>query len=398
MGSKLITCVTCLLATFSAVAQKIEGFVTEAGKAEPVQFANVYFANTTIGTTTNEEGYFVMGGFTSGKYDLTVSFVGYNTYSRSIEVRPNEEIKITIELIPEVVSLPEIFVTADTSDWYDNFAEFRKYFLGTTRASKQCEIVNKRSLAFYFDPKERILYAHGREPLVIRNGWLGYEIVYDLVSFEMNHEIRKLAYYGIPRFDFLQAGNKKEERHWKKNRKKVYMGSLLHFFRSVTAESFEEDKFEVQELFKIPNPDRLPEKIIQDRMAYHRERVVKRGVTNASDSLSYYVSEKRKPKYIDSLGIKFKDGSKLMNQDTVDYKGILKVVYKGAKESMTYPFKKNPRPGFQKSLLHIYGKLKLYENGYYEDVRSTFVEGYWSWTGTMSNILPMDYVPERKKK
>ena len=76
---------------------------------------------------------------------------------------------------------------------------------------------------------------------------------------------------------------------------------------------------------------------------------------------------------------------------------MLRIVYKGAKEAKEYPYKSRSIPSWQESTLHIKENLTMYDNGYYEDVRSTFVEGYWSWVGTMASILPMDYMPPETK-
>ncbi|MEM6522249.1 MAG: carboxypeptidase-like regulatory domain-containing protein [Bacteroidota bacterium] len=398
------------LFTISSItaAQTIKGKITEFGTGEPVQFANVYFASTMIGTTSNPDGTFILKNFSEGKYDLTVSFVGYNTYSRSIEVMSKKVIEINIELTPEVMSLPEVFVMADTSNWKRDFQDFRSYFLGTTPASSKTEILNKKKLAFYNDNGQQTLYAHAREPLVIKNDWLGYEVTYDMISFQMEYRKGKLAYYGVPRFSFLEPKNRGTQKKWERNRKKEYEGSLLHFFRSMSQGNFEKDKFIVFEIFKIPNPNRLPDKLINERIARYRGKMSEfsggsvvfsvngSGNLKPGDSLSYYLRERRKPKLIDSLGRQFKTGSELMNGDIVDFNGMLQVVYKGAKEAQEYPFKSRSTPGWQESRLHIRDTLKLYDNGYYEDVRSTYVEGYWSWIGTMASILPMDYIPPEK--
>ena len=390
-------------------SQKVLGKITDSRTNQPVQFANVYFANTTIGTTTNPEGTFKLSGFPAGKYDLTVSFVGYNTYSRSLELKGNETLQIAIELVPEVVNLPEVFITADTSNWKRNFQSFRNYFLGTTPASTKAQITNKKALAFYDDNNQRTLYAHAREPLVIRNDWLGYEITYDMISFQMEYRDGKLAYYGVPRFSYLKPKNKSKEKRWERNRNKAYKGSLLHFFRSMAEGNFEKDEFLVLELLKIPNPDRLPDKLIDERISYYQKGVKAASgglvtisvgganVLNGSDSLSYYLKERRKPKEVDSLGRQFKTGKELLEGDYVNYIGMLQIIYKGAKEALEYPFKSRSTPGYQESRLHIKDRLKLYDNGYYEDVRSTYIEGYWSWIGTMASLLPMDYVPPNTK-
>ncbi|MEM1407228.1 MAG: carboxypeptidase-like regulatory domain-containing protein [Bacteroidota bacterium] len=390
-------------------SQSVLGQITESGTNQPVQFANVYFANTTIGTTTNPDGTFKLSEFPSGKYDLTVSFVGYNTYSRSFELSENETLKVAIELVPEVVNLPEVFITADTSNWKRNFQSFRNYFLGTTPASTKTQIINKKALTFYDDYNQRTLYAHAREPLVIGNDWLGYEITYDMISFQMEYRAGKLAYYGVPRFSYLKPKNKSKGKRWERNRNKAYKGSLLHFFRSMAEGNFEKDKFVVFELLKIPNPDRLPDNLIEERISYYQKGVKtasggsvtisvgSANVLNGSDSLSYYLKERRKPKEVDSLGRQFKTGKELLEGDYVNFIGMLQIIYKGAKEALEYPFKSRSTPGYQESRLHIKDRLKLYDNGYYEDVRSTYVEGYWSWVGTMASLLPMDYVPPNAK-
>ena len=72
--------------SFQLQAQIIKGKVTESGSGEPVQFANVYCASTMLGTTTNLDGTFTLDNLPPGKYDLTVSFVGYYTYSRAVEI------------------------------------------------------------------------------------------------------------------------------------------------------------------------------------------------------------------------------------------------------------------------------------------------------------------------
>ncbi|MEM9859017.1 MAG: carboxypeptidase-like regulatory domain-containing protein [Bacteroidota bacterium] len=394
--------------SFQLQAQIIKGKVTESGSGESVQFANVYCASTMLGTTTNPDGTFTLDNLPPGKYDLTVSFVGYNTYSRAVEIKAKETLEINIELIPEVVNLPEVFVTADTSNWKRNFQSFRSYFLGTTPASEKAQILNKKTLAFYDDYSQRTLYAHAREPLVIKNEWLGYEITYDMISFQMEYKMGRLAYYGVPRFSYLASKNKATEKRWEKNRKKEYRGSLLHFFRSMVSGNFENDKFIVFELFKIPNPDRMPELVINEAISRYREKLKSStggAITiNASgatlglnDSLSYYMRERRKPKVIDSLGRQFKTGKELVDDNILNYKGMLRIVYKGAKEAKEYPYKSRSIPSWQESTLHIKENLTMYDNGYYEDVRSTFVEGYWSWVGTMASILPMDYMPPETK-
>lgn len=67
-----------LLATMAAQAQAVEGYVREAnaGGAQPVFSANVYWLNSTVGTTTDAEGYFKLDKHPF-QSRLVISYVGY---------------------------------------------------------------------------------------------------------------------------------------------------------------------------------------------------------------------------------------------------------------------------------------------------------------------------------
>jgi hypothetical protein len=47
----------------------------------------------------------------------------------------------------------------------------------------------------------------------------------------------------------------------------------------------------------------------------------------------------------------------------------------------------------QRSILRVLTPLKIYSNGYYEDVRGIFLENYWSWSEKIATLLPLDYEP-----
>jgi hypothetical protein len=64
---------------------QIKGVVTDSLTNEPVPYANVYFANTSIGTSTNEKGEYSLAGFADGKYDLTISSVGFKLTQYPLE-------------------------------------------------------------------------------------------------------------------------------------------------------------------------------------------------------------------------------------------------------------------------------------------------------------------------
>ena len=91
-------------------AQKvtISGYVEDAASGEKMIGANVYDGNSLTGTITNTYGFFSLT-LDSGDIELTVSFIGYNTYKRNVELRTDMFQNITLN---QNIEIEEIIVTA----------------------------------------------------------------------------------------------------------------------------------------------------------------------------------------------------------------------------------------------------------------------------------------------
>jgi len=85
----------------------IKGRVTDATTLEPVAFANVYFKTTTIGTTTDFEGYYELK-CDAPSDSLTVSFVGYNTLTKAITQGVSQN--LNFQLHPSMIGLTEVII------------------------------------------------------------------------------------------------------------------------------------------------------------------------------------------------------------------------------------------------------------------------------------------------
>ena len=73
----------------------ISGVVIDSLSQEPVPFANIFFANTLIGTATDVNGEFHIRNIPDGKYDFVIYCVGYKTFrvsgkNTSIRIRKGE--------------------------------------------------------------------------------------------------------------------------------------------------------------------------------------------------------------------------------------------------------------------------------------------------------------------
>jgi len=96
-----------LLPVFSLIAQTKAGGIVTDDTGATVPFANVVFANSTSGTTTNEVGEFYLQS--DDNYDtLVFSFIGYKTKKIALKSRVN--LNMDVKLEQEASSLDEVVI------------------------------------------------------------------------------------------------------------------------------------------------------------------------------------------------------------------------------------------------------------------------------------------------
>lgn len=380
----------------------LTGKVLDSLTRKPIPYVNVYFANTTIGTVTDEHGEFAIKGFSSGKYALTASFLGYTIVQLPLDFN-GTAVNKTIILKEQIIQLNEVQVKVDSTEWEENFDIFKKNFLGLTKNASQLVIKNPRNLRLYLDPHDVVLVAFAKQPVEIENRALGYKIFYQLKDFQVDFKNDKMVYIGIPRFLLLEPKGPKELGRWEEARKRAYAGSFSHFIQSIKRNELHSNGFEVYTIFRIPNTKRPDEKYLNDRISSLRKKYMEIDGTvsvdrnSIRDSLNYYSAKLALPKVIDSVGHKIADSRELFapgSNNLITYRGILQVTYKNEREENNYTPDKPPLKQ-QQSIIHFLGNsIKLYENGYYEDVRDVFFEGYMGWSEKLAELLPQDFIPE----
>ncbi|MEO9891800.1 TonB-dependent receptor [Aurantibacter sp.] len=112
--------VFAFLTLFSATSQEtfgtITGMVNDAS-GSPLPFANVLIEGKKIGVLTNDIGLYTIPRIPYGKYRVTVSFIGYNKVTKSIEVNKNKpQLKIDFTLSENVENLDEVTVKGKTKE------------------------------------------------------------------------------------------------------------------------------------------------------------------------------------------------------------------------------------------------------------------------------------------
>ena len=67
-------------------AQKFKGTVLDGITKQPVAFAEIYFPEIKTGTTTNEEGVFIIEHFKKDKIHIQISFIGYEIIDETLDI------------------------------------------------------------------------------------------------------------------------------------------------------------------------------------------------------------------------------------------------------------------------------------------------------------------------
>ena len=91
----------------------ISGFVRDDATGEPISYANVFLAETSLGSATNVDGYFVITNVPFGSYQLLASMIGFKIHKQDVNIEDNVNIRINIRLTQAVLEGEEVTVTAE---------------------------------------------------------------------------------------------------------------------------------------------------------------------------------------------------------------------------------------------------------------------------------------------
>src|SRR5579863_6784743 len=66
---------------------KLSGSATDASTGKPIAAVSVFLNGTSKGTTTHDDGAFLLTGIPPGSYQLIISAIGYATFQTTIDTR-----------------------------------------------------------------------------------------------------------------------------------------------------------------------------------------------------------------------------------------------------------------------------------------------------------------------
>lgn len=207
------------------------GNIIDAETLEPLVNANIFIANSGIGTASDNNGYFELRNLPYGRFEIIASRIGYETLKISIHNFHDQTRNMRFELNKKPIQFMEITVSAKASQKRKKqLKQFRKNFLGASQNAKETYIRNEEALRF-IEENKGTLYAYAVEPLDIVNNSLGYNIKYVLDEFELTRQ--HVKYVGYPYFEEKTIKSHYDSIEWHKNRELTYLGSLRHFLTAI---------------------------------------------------------------------------------------------------------------------------------------------------------------------
>ena len=212
-----------------ASTSSVYGRVIDKATGKPIPNTNIYLANTTIGTTTNEKGYFEIKDLPQGTFDIIFSHVAYYFHKKTIVLKHYYIDVGTIRLMTKAYQLPTVIVEDEEGKWKDQYEKFVNEFIGEGNNSDSTYIVDPYNIDFW--EKDDKLFASCNDPIDIVNRSLGYEIKYFLDYFESCSKYTK--YSGNAVFTSIPAHSKSDSIRWVAKRKDTYIGSFRHFLNTL---------------------------------------------------------------------------------------------------------------------------------------------------------------------
>ncbi|WP_214070297.1 carboxypeptidase-like regulatory domain-containing protein [Mucilaginibacter sp. dw_454] len=261
--SLIILC--CLqIGAFAQTTYTISGTVTDT-TGKKLQSATVFIAGTEQATMTDDQGHFVFYRLTPGNYQVVVNMLGYNYVKKAIALKDKPEV-VDIALGEKQIALQEVKIN-DTrhlpKPW--QIKMFLKVFIGTVVFANECKVLNPEILRF----KEQgiAVLATTSDFLIVENKALGYRIKYLLRFFQYVPRENRYFYDGDYSFEPM-TGTPEQQLVWERNRKIAYLGSFMHYLRSLYAQTAQKEGFLTYQVTTIDYPvmDMKPAPIFSEQI------------------------------------------------------------------------------------------------------------------------------------
>jgi len=230
-----------LVYPFSLKAQMLKGYLVEEGTHKKIAHGSVYFQSMPKGTTANADGYFEISVDSTKYIPIIVSALGY--YATELNLKEFNRIH-TVSLKPKVYELAEVTVNgADGMSRKKKVELFRSELLGETKNGRNCQIVNLDKVDLRYNKARKVLTAYCDEPIEVISTNLAYKILFSLNHFSVSED--SVSFEGYCYFQDLINLSRLDSSTIYRNRKAAYLGSKMHFVRSLWRKELRKNGFTV---------------------------------------------------------------------------------------------------------------------------------------------------------
>ena len=243
---KRITLLLVLISFFQICqSQTVRGTIKDSSDHSKIDFASIYINGTSVGTNSDQNGYFELDITKYGSLPVTISALGY--YSVTLTDFSLEK-PIEVYLTPKTFELKEVVIVAKslTKEKKANLKLFRNEFLGTSYDANNCVIENENDIIFSKGSSGDTLKVFASKPIIIYNNGLGYKITYYLDKFEYYRKGKSFLYQGNAIFNEDLTSEISQNKFYEKRRKNAYLGSRSHFFASLWANKLKSNGFTIR--------------------------------------------------------------------------------------------------------------------------------------------------------
>lgn len=343
---------------------QVSGKVIDKSK-KVVPFANVYINNTSIGTTTDQNGNFALRiPVRFAKIDLVVSFVGYETLKKTI-LQSDKKHQNLVFILQTGIELKEVQVVAKhDNEWRRKWKIFSRGLLGESEFFKDCKILNPEVIVLTYDKKKNVV-ATAREPLIIQNDALGLKIRFQMEKFESDGE--KTYFSGLKYFEKMTPASPQEQKVWERHKKKSYRDSFRNFLVALKDNKVKENGFAI---FKV----RLPKTMYFGKTTVEQE--VRDGTLLPCEAKDICMFDRE-------------------TEEFVLYSDYPLMVFVTNRFNPIKLFTDYPYYYSIVNLINFHATFG--ENGWLSKPNGILIQGYWGHEG-FANMLPDDYFPEDFQK
>src|SRR5512140_263340 len=119
----------------------LTGRVLDAATGMPIENANVFLAQTILGTSSDQQGNFKITKIPPGKYRLVASRVGYQIQTMSVTVGGSDSFWREVNMPPRILQTEEVQVSGEAQTaWKKDLKSFAEKFLGSGDNASYCTI------------------------------------------------------------------------------------------------------------------------------------------------------------------------------------------------------------------------------------------------------------------